>query len=210
MTFHDIRFPRRISLGAEGGPMRRTEIVTLASGAEERNSPWVGSRRRWNAGVGTTSLAAIEDVTAFFEARHGRLYAFRWQDPLDWKSCPLAAVPGPLDQSLGTGDGQQTVFQLVKAYVSGDQTFLRTITKPVLETVLVAVDGVAQTPGSDYTVDHLSGLVTFATAPPAGATVTAGFEFDVPVRFDTDELRITLPAAGAARVPDIPVVEVLA
>ena len=209
MTFHDIRFSRQISLGAEGGPIRRTEIVTLASGAEERNSPWAQSRRRWNAGVGTTSLAAIEEVTAFFEARHGRLYAFRWQDPLDWKSCPLEGEPTPLDQVIGAGDGQQTVFQLAKAYASGGQTYLRPITKPVQDTVSVAVDGVTQTSGSDYTTDYLTGLVTFISAPPAGATVTAGFEFDVPARFETDELRISLPAAGAGRVPDIPVVEVL-
>ncbi|NHK29588.1 DUF2460 domain-containing protein [Parvularcula flava] len=208
MAFHDIRFPVDISLSSDGGPERRTDIVTLSSGHEERNSPWAGSRRRFNAGYGIKSLAEIEQVIAFFEARHGRLHAFRWRDPFDWKSCSIADAPQPDDQPIGTGDGEATQFQLAKTYVSGGHGHTRKITKPVDGTVVVAVNGVTVDPGN-YGIDETTGLITFDTAPADGAAITAGFEFDVPVRFDSDTLSISLAALKAGDIPNIPVIEVL-
>ncbi|NWG71782.1 MAG: DUF2460 domain-containing protein [Parvularculaceae bacterium] len=205
MTFHDDLFPLDIAFNSEGGPTRRTDIVTLVSGKEERNSPHAGSRRAFNAGYGVKSLADIERVIAFFEARLGRLHAFRFRDPFDWKSCALASAPQPTDQILGTGDGAQTSFQLVKAYESGGDRAVRIITKPVAGSVVAALDGVP-TPAA---TDHLTGLVSFASPPAAGAVVTAGFLFDTPVRFDTDSLRINLAAFRAGDIPSIPLIEVL-
>ncbi|HXI86175.1 MAG TPA: DUF2460 domain-containing protein, partial [Parvularculaceae bacterium] len=189
-NFHEVLFPVDIALNSEGGPTRRTDIVTLVSGREERNSPWAGSRRRYNAGYGVKSLADIEAVIAFFEARAGRLYGFRFRDPFDFKSSPLAAAPAASDQAIGTGDGVQTAFQLTKTYRSGGAVSIRTIAKPVAGSVLVAVDGAA----AAFTVDETAGIVTFAAAPAAGAAVTAGFLFDTAVRFDTDALAINLAA----------------
>jgi len=208
MAFHDIRFPVDISLSSDGGPERRTDIVTLASGHEERNSPWAGSRRRFNAGYGVKSLAEIEQVIAFFEARHGRLHAFRWRDPFDWKSCSLADTPQTDDQPIGTGDGTTTQFQLAKTYVSGGHSYTREITKPVTSTVVIAINGLTVDPGG-YAVDAMTGLLTFDTAPTDDAAITAGFEFDVPVRFDADTLSISLAALKAGDIPNIPVIEVL-
>jgi len=136
VTFHDDLFPIDIAFNSEGGPTRRTDIVTLVSGKEERNSPHAGSRRAFNAGYGVKSMADIERVIAFFEARRGRLHAFRFRDPFDWKSCPLAQAPQADDQLLGTGDGANAAFQLVKAYDSGGARTLRTITKPVQGSIL--------------------------------------------------------------------------
>lgn len=206
-AFHDVLFPVDIALNSEGGPTRRTEIATLVSGREERNSPWAGSRRSYNAGYGVKSLADIERVIAFFEARKGRLHAFRFRDPFDWKSCPLAGDPSPVDQIIGTGDGAATAFQLVKRYESGGAAATRLITKPVEGSVLVALGGVPQPAG--FSVDHASGLVTFAAPPQAGAVVAAGFLFDTPVRFDADSLRINLAAFRAGDIPSIPLMEVL-
>ena len=208
MAFHDICFPVDISLSYDGGPERRTDIVTLASGHEERNSPWAGSRRRFNAGYGIKSLAEIEQVIAFFEARHGRLHAFRWRDPFDWKSCSIADTPQPHDQAIGTGDGMATQVQLTKTYTSGGHSYIRTITKPVAGTVIVAINAITLDPGA-CSVDPATGIVTFDTAPADGAAITAGFEFDVPVRFDTDTLSISLAALKAGDIPNIPVIEVL-
>ncbi|MEM8772634.1 MAG: DUF2460 domain-containing protein [Pseudomonadota bacterium] len=209
MSFHDTLFPVDIALNSEGGPSRRTDIVALVSGHEERNSPWAGSRRRFNAGYGVKSMADIEDVIAFFEARRGRLYGFRFRDPFDFKSGRLADPPGADDQLIGTGDGSASDFQLVKIYASGGASYTRNIKKPVAGSVLVAIDGAVQTQGADFTVDDAAGIVTLTTPPAPGASVTAGFLFDTPVRFDTDELRISLAAFKAGDIPSIPLIEVL-
>ncbi len=202
-AFHDIRFPFAVAIGAVGGPKRRTEIVTLVSGREERNSPWADSVRRWDAGPGVKSLDDLHTLIAFFEARRGRLHGFRFRDPIDNRSCAPSQVPAALDQVIGTGDGAAAEFQLVKEYASGAESWVRTIAKPVEGTVVVAVDGVE----TAVTVDHATGLVSFAAPPPAGAVITAGFAFDCAVRFDTDRLDIALEAIGAGEAPSVPLVE---
>lgn len=201
--FHDIRFPFAVAIGAVGGPQRRTEIVTLLSGREERNSPWADSARRWDAGPGVKSLDDLHTLIAFFEARRGRLHGFRFRDPIDNRSCAPSQVPGLLDQVIGTGDGVVTQFQLVKRYASGGESWTRTIAKPVEGTVVVAVDGV----GTAIVVDYETGLVSFAAPPALGAEITAGFAFDCAVRFDTDRLDIALDAVGAGEAPSVPLVE---
>ena len=210
MAFHEIRFPLAIAFGSTGGPERRTEIVTLGSGAEERNSPWADSRRRYNAGAGLASLDDVHALIAFFEARQGRLNGFRWKDRADWKSCAPGGTVAPTDQALGSGDGVAAGFQLVKSYISGTASYARAIRKPVAGTVRVAVGGVEKAEGADFTLDPATGLVTFTAGaiPAAGAAVTAGYEFDVPVRFDTDFLEINLGAFAAGSLPNIPVVEI--
>lgn len=207
MAFDDIRFPTTISRGASGGPERRTEIVTTASGREERNSRWADSRRRYNAGFGVKSLNDVHNVLRFFEERRGRLHGFRWKDHADWKSCPPQNAVSPLDQAIGTGTGSTAAFQLVKRYGSGLRDYVRTITRPVAGTVRVAVNGVET---AQFTANAATGVVTFnaGSIPAVGAAVTAGFEFDVPARFDTDNLAINLASFAAGDIPEIPVVEI--
>ncbi|MFZ5834015.1 MAG: phage distal tail protein, Rcc01695 family [Pseudomonadota bacterium] len=207
MAFHEIRFPTGISLGASGGPERRTEIVTLASGFEERNSPWADSRRRYNAGYGVRSLGDIHLVIAFFEARGGRLHGFRFKDFSDYQSAPPGSAINPNNQIIGAGTGSATNFQLYKNYISGSQSYQRRITKPVAGSVRVALNGVEQASGL-FTVDTSTGIVSFATAPGAGVSVSAGYAFDVPVRFDTDFLEINQAAFSAGQIPNIPLTEV--
>lgn len=207
MGFDDVRFPTRISRGSTGGPERRTEIVVTGSGAEERNSRWANSRRRYNAGFGVTSLDDLHEVVAFFEERRGRLHGFRWKDHLDCASGAPGAEVTPLDQAIGLGDGVATRFQLVKRYGTGVRDYLRTITKPVAASVRVAV---SEQEVTAFTLDPLTGLVTLAVPPAAGAEVTAGFGFDVPVRFDSDQLSINLTQFAAGDIPDIPIVEIRA
>ncbi|MDX2259406.1 MAG: DUF2460 domain-containing protein [Hyphomicrobiaceae bacterium] len=210
MAFHEVRFPIEISRGAEGGPERRTEVVVLGSGHEERNSRWADSRRSYNAGYGVRSLDDLNAVIAFFEERRGRLYGFRWRDPVDFKSCAPSATPAPSDQTIGTGDGSTATFQLVKRYGSAFAPWTRRVRKPVDGSVVVAVDGITQVMGTACLADATTGVVTFLSGhiPADGAVVTAGFLFDVPVRFDTDRLEISLTDFGAGAVPSIPVSEV--
>jgi uncharacterized protein (TIGR02217 family) len=209
-SFHDVRFPTGISRRASGGPERRTDVVALASGHEERNSRWAHSRRRYNAGYGIRTLDEIHEVIGFFEERRGRLYGFRWKDHADYKSGPPQSAVDPADQEIGTGDGTTASFQLIKSYGDGGSAYVRPITKPVAGTVRVAVDGAEKSDGVDFTVDLQTGIVTFLAGaiPGAAQTVTAGFEFDVPVRFDSDLLTINLDAFAAGQIPDIALVEV--
>jgi uncharacterized protein (TIGR02217 family) len=210
MQFHEIRFPTDISLGSQGGPERRTDIVTLGSGFEERNARWADSRRVYNAGYGVRSLDQLHAVIAFFEERRGQLTGFRWRDPADYKSCPPGASPQATDQRIGTGDGIATTFQLSKTYGSAYAPYTRTITKPVAGTVAVAVAGTVKTPGTQVTIDVTSGRIVFLPGhiPATGAAVTAGFEFDVPVRFDTDRLDVSVRGFNHGAIPNIPIVEV--
>ena len=205
MAFHEVRFPDNISRGARGGPERRTQIVELASGDEERNASWANSRRRYDVAYGIRRADDLAAVVAFFEARNGRLHGFRFKDWGDHKSCLPSGTPAPTDQIIGTGDVATTAFQLVKHYDSGSQTWARTITKPVAATVRVALDGAEQLGG--WSVDTTTGLVTFDIAPAAGVAITAGFEFDVPVRFDTDVLDVTLDLERLGSITSIPLLE---
>lgn len=208
MAFHDTRFPTNLSYGSLGGPQRLTEIVTLANGHEERSTPWAHARRSYDAGFGLRSLDDLETLLAFFEARRGQLHAFRWKDWTDYKSCAHGADISPFDQRLGLGDGVQTQFQLIKRYASGAQEYLRPIKKPVENMVQVAVGGDPKVLGMEYTVDYSTGIVTFAYPPDIGADVSAGFEFDVPARFDTDAVQTSVAAFQAGEIPNIPIIEV--
>jgi uncharacterized protein (TIGR02217 family) len=207
--FHEVRFPLDVSLHGRGGPERRTEIVTLGSNQESRNARWAQSRRRYEAGYGVKTLAQLASVLDFFEERRGRLYGFRWRDRLDSASCPPGMEPTSLDQTIGVGDGAQSVFQLTKVYGGSFAPYARSIVKPVPETVRIAVDGVEKT--TQVAIDATTGAVTFAaTAPPdPGAVITAGFLFDTPVRFDADYLEIDIDSFAAGAIPKIPIIELL-
>lgn len=205
--FHDTLFPVDIALGSRGGPQRRTEIVTLGSGHERRIARWAQSRRRYEAGYGVRCRADIDALLSFFEAREGRRYAFRFRDPFDHMSGVAGSVPSADDQVLGTGDGSKAVFQLMKAYPSGAATAYRRVTLPVAGSVRVALDGDELAEGTDFAANSLTGEVSFSLAPQPGAVLTAGYLYDVPVRFDTDFLSVEVQLGGGD-VPDIPLIEV--
>jgi len=208
-SFHEVLFPLDIALRSAGGPQRRTDVVALGSGREERNARWAHSRRRYDAGYGVKTFAGLSQVVAFFEERRGMLYGFRWRDRLDHSSAASDSVT-PADQVIGSGDGATAAFQLVKNYGSIYAPYQRPIVKPVEGSVRVAVNGVEKTLGSNFTVDAASGVMTFLPGhiPAAGQAITAGFLFDVPVRFDTDYLEVDLSAFAAGAIPKIPLVEI--
>ena len=208
MAFDNVRFPVAISRGLAGGPERRTDVVMTASGHEERNARWANSRRKYNVGFGVKSLDDIQNVVAFFEERRGRLYAFRFKDHTDFKSGTPSQNITATDQVIGTGDGTTATFQLTKKYGSS-RSYFRIILAPVAGTLLVSVNGV---PTTQFSVDVATGLVTFnaGNIPTAGTVIAAGFEFDVPVRFDTDQIKINLAHFASGEIPEIPLIEVKA
>ncbi|MEN0078603.1 MAG: DUF2460 domain-containing protein [Pseudomonadota bacterium] len=201
--FHEVQFPLAIAFGAVGGPERRTQIVQLASGLEHRNAVWAGSRRRFDVGGAIQTLDELHTIISFFEARRGPLHGFRFRDFTDDRSCPPQAEPAAGDQVLGTGDGVQQRFDLVKTY--GDVQ--RRILKPVAGSVVVAVDGSPVSSGIE--TDTEQGAVVFETAPSPGQTVTAGFEFDCPVRFASDQLEASIDGVCEGRIARVELIELI-
>ncbi len=197
MSFVEAQFPADISYGSSGGPEYSTDIVMTYGGHEQRNINWSQARARFNVAHGVKTKAQLDTLITFFRARKGRAIGFRFKDWTDYKASA---------QVLGTGNGTLTQFQLVKKYQSGATEELRTITKPVNGTVKIYFNSALQNTG--YTVNYTTGLVIFNTAPASGVVVTADYEFDVPVRFDTDRLSATLDAYGVHSWLDIPLIEV--
>lgn len=195
MSFDEVRLPTKIAFGAVGGPRFRTEVVVLGSGHEQRNAEWSASRARWDIAPGIQSRADLDAIIAFWYARQGRLRGFRFKDHTDF------AVQGQV--LIAAAAGGETSAQLVRTYVSGGLTHSRTITKPVEGTVQLYADGVPL----GATVDGATGMVTFAPLT-AGAVLTADFEFDVPVRFDTDTLEIRQVTHARDAIQTLPIVEV--
>ena len=197
MAFHEVRFPDDIAYGATGGPEYLTSVVSMASGYEQRNANWSAARGKWNVASGLKHQAQLNTLIAFFRARKGKAYGFRFKDWTDYK------VTG---QALGAGDGMTKTFQLVKSYISGAGSETRTITKPVLGTVVPYLGGAKQTSG--WSVNTATGLLSFVLAPAQGVAVTADFEFDVPVRFDTDSMAVSIEQFDLHQWSDIPVIEI--
>lgn len=198
MAFIEVRFPSDIAYGSAGGPEYSTDIVITQSGYEQRNSNWSQARARFNVAHGVKTQAQLNTLIAFFRARKGRADGFRFKD---WTDYQCSA------QVIGTGDAIQTTFQLVKTYTSGATTETRTISKPVAGTLSVYFNGTLQN-AANYTLNTSTGVITFTTAPASGVNITADFEFDLPVRFDTDRLAATLDSYGSYSWQDIPLIEI--
>jgi uncharacterized protein (TIGR02217 family) len=200
--FDDVPFPIEIGQDASVGPSFSTNIVTSASGREARNANWAQARLRFDAGPGVRGESELQTLLAFFRARRGAAIGFRFRDPYDNSSSGMTAPPTPTDQQIGTGDGATSRFTLRKRYGGGED---RRITRPVTGSVRVAVGGVELATG--WTVED-GGVVQFATAPASGASVTAGFLFDVPVRFAEDRIEVNRSTFLAGEAPSVPLVEI--
>ena len=120
----------------------------------------------------------------------------------------LMVQPGFRDQVIGQGDGTQVEFALTKTYLSGAERYERPIAKPVEGSVKIGVGDAEQFEGVHFELDAARGVVTLSQAPGPDDFVTAGFEFDVPVRFDTDRIHTSVASFQAGDVPNVPVIEV--
>lgn len=196
MSFTEIRFPEDISYGSTGGPEFFTDVITTHNGREQRNINWSHSRAKYNIAYGVRSNEHLLKLIAFFNARKGKAIGFRFKDWLDFMA---------IDQEIGTGDDQKTVFQLTKTYTSGEDKHIRVIRKPVQQTVKIFLNSEEE---KEYSVNYTTGEITFVKPPGEGVIITANFEFDVPVRFDTDYLNASIDNYGSNSWNDIPLVEI--
>lgn len=211
MAFHEVLFPTGIAYGSAGGPSRKTDVITLDSGFEQRNAAWATSRHSYNVSYGIKSYDDLYELKAFWEARTGALNGFRFRDFSDCTSSGPSDTPTKADQVISTtahpANGSNTVFQLIKSYADGAGSYVRTINKPVSGTVLIADNTTLKAETTDYTIDYTTGLVTFVTAPTNGHSITAGFVFDVPVRFAADSISINLQDFLAGNFDPITLIE---
>lgn len=204
-AFHDVLFPLELGFGAAGGPAFATQVAVTASGFEQRNAAWADARLHYDAGLGVRSEADLAALVAFFRARRGQAHGFRFRDPFDHSSRDDGAAETAHDQPIGTGDGTATRFALTKTYGDPGEAQVRRITRPVPGSVRVAVAGVERSSG--WTLAP-GGAIDFAAAPPAGAAVTAGYRFDVPVRFADDRIEVSLAGYRTGELPSVPLIEV--
>lgn len=191
-SFYEIQFPTDISYGSAGGPGFDNEILILGSGHEKRNRNVTYPQERWNVAYGVRSITDLQTLLNFFYVVEGNLIGFRFKNHIDYQ------IAG---QEIGTGDGSEVDFQIIRTYAVGANTYDRKITKPVDGTVSVYVDTV-ELDASAYAVDYTTGIVTLDSAPTSGQSITADFEFDIPARFVSSDLPVNLAAylAGSASV----------
>lgn len=203
MAFHNVQLPVNIERGARGGPGFNTTVLTLSSGFEQRNINWSLPRLKWDLGYGIDSKADQQAVIAFFYARQGKGHSFRFKD---WTDYEIGDDATDTLQAIATANGSDTQFQAIKTYTSGAVTFSRVVTRLVTGTPRVFLDGVEQMSGVSVNVE--TGVITFTGAPTLNQVVGLIAEFDVPVRFDTDELNLTAILEDTIGIPDISIMEV--
>jgi uncharacterized protein (TIGR02217 family) len=212
MAFHDVRLPDDIEKGASGGPGFKTTVTPLTSGHEQRNIDWDKARGRWDIGYGlmkqddVTLQATVDIILAFFYTREGKAHGFRFKDWSDFRIGTFS-TPTTDNQSIGTGDDSQTTFQVFKRYSSGGIDYDRDVTHIVAATFAVLFDNVVQATPAVYTIDLLTGIITFVSPPGGGVDVQVALEFDVPVRFDTDLMDLNVQIFESGAWPNIPILE---
>jgi len=201
------RFPDDISYGSRGGPVFKTAVSQFDSGHEQRAIQWAYPLHEYDVSYGIRTDQSVYTLLDFFMSMYGAAHGFRYKDWADYKSCTPASTTTPFNCSIGTGDASTTVFQIKKTYTNGSLNMDRPIKKPVSATVSVAVNGFEKTVTTDYTVSYASGTITFVSAPNNGEAITAGFQFDVPCRFESDIFTNSIEAYNMNNV-DARVIEI--
>lgn len=214
MAFEETRLPTDISYGVQGGPMFNTSIFVMNSGHEKRNRNWSLVRHKYDLGYGEKTQAQIDAIIDFFYARNGMAYGFRFKD---WQDYQLDRA------SIGTTDGTTQSFQVIKTYTSGTQSYSRDLTKIVADgdvdslTFAAWVGGVSVTvingsspAAAQVAIDRNTGILTLGTDyyTVSGDDIEVECEFDVPVRFDTDHLNISIDSFNNYSWDSIPIVEI--
>lgn len=197
-SFIETQFPTDISYGAVGGPMFSTDIITNYGGYEQRNANWSAPLREWNVAHGIKTTAQLNTLITFFHVMQGKATGFRFKDWSDYSAT---------QQVIGTGDGVETDFQIIKKYTVASNTFTRTITKPLAAGLVVRVNEVVKTLTTDYTVSTTTGIITFISPPTNTHVIDCTFEFDVPARFNTDKMDISLDSYQIGSWANIPIME---
>lgn len=200
-SFHDVRLPDNIERGASGGPMFNTTILATSSGREQRNINWSRERLQWDFSYSVLDKITYKQLQEFFRARRGRAFGFRFKDWADyqWEN-----------ESIGVGDGANDTFQMTRTYDSaGPLPYIRSVTKPLVTTVVVTVNAITKTETTEYTIDYSTGIITFLAGniPAGGEIVRLTGEFDVAVRFVEDFMAVELEWEQLGDIPAAGIIE---
>lgn len=204
--FHEVQFPPNISYGAIGGPGFNTTVLTLASGFERRNINWSKARAQYDVAHGVKTQTDLDELLQFFYARNGKAYGFRFKD---WADFNLSSAGTP--QWVFATDGVTAAFQVSKIYTDAGNTYARPIRKPVGDTFTLFKAGVAWPFSGNWALDFNTGIVTITDAPTiasTGVVITCITQFDVPVRFDTDDMKTSINEYNNFSWGQIPLIEV--
>ncbi len=211
-SFDEVQFPPNISAGAQGGPAFNTTILTLSSGAEQRNINWSRERPTYDVSTGIKTAEDARAYQKFFYARRGRAIGFRFKDWGDYRLPFWDKTPGDLDPIpvfFVTDGGTTHSFQIYKVYTdAAGNPFNRKIVKVVAGTVNLFNNATPMTAPTDYTISVNTGVVTLSSAiySTTGHEISGFLEFDVPVRFDTDTQNLTLNGNELIKWDSIPVI----
>ncbi len=189
-NFSEERLPDDIALAASGGAEYSTNILTTICGHEQRNINWNSARARYDLAPALKNTEQLETLISFFRAHKGRGIGFRFRDWADYRAD---------HELIALSDGMTSSYQLCKSYICGSCVDKRIITKPRPNSVEVFVD---KQPIA-FTCDYTSGMITLAHSPEKGGKITASFEYDIPVRFNTDFLDLELAHQGRISIPII-------
>lgn len=199
MAFDNVRLPEDIERGAMVGPMFQTGIVTLSGGSEQRNASWDQERLQADISYGIMQKDDPEDIEnsfsrimRFYRARRGRHRGFRFRDLSDFEAVNEKAYPL---------EDETKKFQLCKSY----EDYVRRITRAVYGTLIVYVNGILVPAQGNWTVNEL-GVISFLEVPTGG--VTADFEFDVPMRFDSDVASVAIEWQNAGSVSSMKLIQI--
>jgi uncharacterized protein (TIGR02217 family) len=198
MSYHNIRFPADISFKAIGGVQFNTNVTPLYNGTEKRTQIWSSQKYKYELELKNIGKDQANKIIAFFNARNGRTNSFRFKDWNDFEA---------KNQILGTGNGVNKNFQLIKKYGDAGNVFNRKITKPISDKIQIMLAGIPVS-GSSFSVNDSTGIIQFNTSPANGVEVSANFEFDVEVRFDNDFLAIKTDDFNKSTIDKITMVEV--
>ena len=194
--FHEVLFPEDISYGSSGGPGFNTTVIELSSGAEQRNINWSEVRATYEVSHGIKTRDQMDELIDFFYARRGRAYGFRFKD---WSDYTID------DQLIGTGDGATKIYQIYKRYEPQTAYFYdRVIRKIVPGSLTATINGSAT---AAFAVDNNTGIITFNSNVPLNHPIRISCEFHVPVRFDSDDMKVNHDDWETMSWPSIPLVE---
>lgn len=192
------RLDEAISYGSSGGPTFKTFVFRGDSGREGLVAGWEKVKARYDLQYAMRDMADYDAVRNMFYNCRGRARGFRFKDHSDY-----IATDEPC---LGAVDGVNTTFKLQKRYTSGALTFDRRIFKPVAGTLSVKKNG---SNAGFSAFDTTTGSFTIVGTPTGGDVITATFQFDIPVRFDTDQMSVSREGHELLTWGSIPLVEII-
>jgi uncharacterized protein (TIGR02217 family) len=204
-AFLEVQMDVNISYGSGGGPGFKTLIFEGHTGLEQRSISWTRAKGKWNVAQGIRNQSDMDTIRKLFYNTSGRAAGFRFKD---WGDYQLT------NEQIATGDGTTLAFKIIKTYSVTGSSYVRRIFKPVSGTMVVADNATVRTEGAGagkYTVDYTTGIITFDNAikPANGHAITVSCDFDVPVRFDVDELSSSMDGYLTESWSNIPLVEIL-